>query len=168
MSEIEDPCEICRGKRCTISPLYRIHWLFLDRHQKCTSKLLLSFNLRWSFIFRGVVNITQPRTHFQAPLRSIFFQSSYLCSSLTIDLTTRFGAILRFPCTMYWLGAADDNDSTCKLCRRLNAPCVRNKDKLKFRHGSTARYDAAFKTDQPWFTQSSNSKFIFFIRLWEL
>ncbi|OBT96568.2 hypothetical protein VE01_05322 [Pseudogymnoascus verrucosus] len=75
MSEIEDPCEICR-----------------DRHQKCTT---------------------------------------------------------------------DDNDSTCKLCRRLNAPCVRNKDKLKFRHGSTARYDAAFKTDQPWFTQSSNTKLQF-------
>ncbi|OBT81366.1 hypothetical protein VE02_10173 [Pseudogymnoascus sp. 03VT05] len=56
---------------------------------------------------------------------------------------------------------SDDNDSTCKLCHRLNTLCVRNKDKLKFRHGSTARYDAAFKTDQPWFKQSSNTKLQF-------
>ncbi|KAK4944891.1 hypothetical protein LTR10_015810 [Elasticomyces elasticus] len=55
----------------------------------------------------------------------------------------------------------DDNYPKCKQCERLGGRCRRGKGKLKFRHGSSARYDATFAKDQTWLDQTKNAKFQF-------
>ncbi|KIX07884.1 uncharacterized protein Z518_02538 [Rhinocladiella mackenziei CBS 650.93] len=55
----------------------------------------------------------------------------------------------------------DDNHPKCKQCERLGEKCRRGKGKLKFRHGSSARYDATFSKDQTWLEQTKNAKFQF-------
>ncbi|KAH0837510.1 putative arca-like protein [Fonsecaea pedrosoi] len=55
----------------------------------------------------------------------------------------------------------DDNYPKCKQCERLGERCRRGKGKLKFRVGSSARYDASFSKDQTWLEQTKNAKFQF-------
>ncbi|KAL2432635.1 hypothetical protein ABEF95_014193 [Exophiala dermatitidis] len=55
----------------------------------------------------------------------------------------------------------DDTFPRCKQCERLGGKCRRAKGKIKFRHGSSARYDATFSKDQPWLEQTKNAKFQF-------
>ncbi|KIW70095.1 hypothetical protein PV04_02401 [Phialophora macrospora] len=55
----------------------------------------------------------------------------------------------------------DDSYPKCKQCERLGEKCRRGKGKLKFRVGSSAKYDAAFSKDQTWLEQTKNAKFQF-------
>ncbi|EXJ83518.1 hypothetical protein A1O1_07141 [Capronia coronata CBS 617.96] len=57
--------------------------------------------------------------------------------------------------------SGDDNYPRCRQCERLGGKCRRAKGKLKFRHGSSARYDATFSKDQTWLEQTKNAKFQF-------
>ena len=54
----------------------------------------------------------------------------------------------------------DDSYPKCKQCERLGERCRRGKGKLKFRVGSSAKYDAAFSKDQTWLDQTKNGKFV--------
>lgn len=52
----------------------------------------------------------------------------------------------------------DDSRPKCKQCERLGQKCRRGKGKLKFRHGSSARYDTSFAKDQTWLEQTKSGK----------
>lgn len=56
--------------------------------------------------------------------------------------------------------AGDDTRPKCKQCERLGQKCRRGKGKLKFRHGSSARYDATFAKDQTWLEQTKNGELV--------
>ncbi|OQV05965.1 Fungal Zn2-Cys6 binuclear cluster domain-containing protein [Cladophialophora immunda] len=55
----------------------------------------------------------------------------------------------------------DNNFPKCKQCERSGERCRRGNGKLKFRVGSSARYDASFSKDQTWLEQTKNAKFQF-------
>ncbi|KAK6387103.1 hypothetical protein LTS17_000369 [Exophiala oligosperma] len=54
-----------------------------------------------------------------------------------------------------------DDNPRCKQCERLGGRCRRGRGKLKFRHGSSARYDENFPGTQTWLAQTKNAKFQF-------
>lgn len=54
-----------------------------------------------------------------------------------------------------------DDNPKCKQCERLGGTCRRGKGRLRFRYGSSARYDANFSKDQTWLEQTKNAKFQF-------
>ena len=56
--------------------------------------------------------------------------------------------------------SGDDNYPKCRQCERLGERCRRGKGKLKFRVGSSAKYDAAFAKDQTWLEQTKNGKLV--------
>jgi len=52
----------------------------------------------------------------------------------------------------------DDSGTTCQRCLKAGQECVRHPRRVKFRHGSTAKYDSEFSRDQIWVNPSANGR----------
>jgi hypothetical protein len=52
----------------------------------------------------------------------------------------------------------DDTRPQCKHCQRLNKDCIRSSGKIKFRPGSSAKYDSSFGKHQTWLSQKRNGR----------
>ncbi|KAJ9268289.1 transcriptional regulator family: Fungal Specific TF [Paecilomyces variotii] len=50
----------------------------------------------------------------------------------------------------------DDSGTTCQRCLKAGQECVRHPRRVKFRHGSTAKYDSEFSRDQIWMNPLAN------------
>ncbi|KAE8163285.1 hypothetical protein BDV40DRAFT_311860 [Aspergillus tamarii] len=55
----------------------------------------------------------------------------------------------------------DDESETCRACQKTGNVCERTASKIRFRHGSSAKYDSSFGNDQVWLRTNKRSKFDF-------
>ncbi|KAH8690308.1 hypothetical protein BGW36DRAFT_390575 [Talaromyces proteolyticus] len=77
--------------------------------------------------------MTQPTRHRPIPCAASNIQSSG---------ANDFSAARHLKC--------DGNKPICERCERTGVSCIWGQTRIRFRHGSSARYDADFADDQPW------------------